>query len=317
VNRDDVDWRGYWTASPTPFGSDGSLDENSFAALLDLYVGQGIAGVLVNGSTGEWFSQSVGERQRVVEIAVDQIGGRIPVVAGVTAMTATEACALARHARDVGASGVLATVPPYVHPDPEESLEFYRRVSGATDLPFMVYNWPRGVGVDLDEYPGLMARLAALENVVAIKDSSSHWSRLLQTIEEVAGEVRVFGSFVHRRGLAILTGLGGDGDIDGGCLGAPFAVPYYRAVHDGDLEAARQWADRYVALSSALIRRDYSAIYASPVPQLKAAMRLLGQPGGEVREPLLPLLDATKLAAIAETLGRAGLTVTTDLVVAG
>jgi dihydrodipicolinate synthase/N-acetylneuraminate lyase len=315
VNRNDVNWRGYWTAAPTPFRPDGALDEAAWAALLELYVEQGLFGVLVNGSTGEWFSQSTAERERVAEIAVGQVGGRIPVVVGVSAFTAEQASALARQAARIGADGVLATVPPYVHPDPTETLGFYRTVSDATDLPFVVYNWPRGVTVDLDEYPGMMTRLAELAHVVAIKDSTSHWVRLLKTVEDVASEVRVFGSFVHRRGLAVLTGLGGDGDIDGGGIGAPFAVPYYRAVHAGDVDTARHWADRYVALSSALIRPDYSAVFASPVPQLKAAMRLLGQPGGEVREPLVALADPEKLAAMAEILNRVGLTVTADLAV--
>jgi len=309
MNRDSVDWQGYWTAAPTPFGPDGALDESAWSDLLELYVGQGLYGVLVNGSTGEWFSQSVAERKRVVEVAVEQVDGRIPVVVGVSAFTIEQAASLARHAAQVGASGVLATVPPYVHPDADETYQFYEAVSEATELPFMVYNWPRGVTVDLHEFPGMMARLAALPNVVAIKDSSGDWRRLLATVEGVADEVRVFGSFVHRRGLAVLTGLGGDGDIDGGCLGAPFAVPFYRAVHAGDIDEARGWADRYASLSSALIRPDYSGVFASPVPQLKAAMRLLGQPGGEVREPLAPLVDPARLAGITEVLKRAGLTV--------
>jgi 4-hydroxy-tetrahydrodipicolinate synthase len=317
VNRNSVDWRGYWTAAPTPFAADGALDEAAWAALLELYIAQGLSGVLVNGSTGEWFSQSVAERERVVEVAVAQVDGRIPVVVGVSAFTAEQAASLARHAARVGASGVLATLPPYVHPDAEEAYRFYRAVSEATELPFMVYNWPRGVVVDLHEFPGMMGRLAALPNVVAIKDSTGDWRGLLATVQAVAEEVRVFGSFVHRRGLAILTGLGGDGDIDGGCLGAPFAVPFYRAVHAGNIDTARGWADRYAALSSALIRPDYSGVFASPVSQLKAAMRLLGQPGGEVREPLSPLVDPVRLAGIAEVLERVGLPVVEDAVATG
>ena len=317
MNRDSVDWKGYWTAAPTPFGRDGALDEAAWADLLELYVGQGLSGVLVNGSTGEWFSQTVAERERVAEIAVKQVGRRIPVVVGISAFTAEQAASLARHAARIGASGVLATVPPYVHPDADEAYLFYRTVSEATELPFMVYNWPRGVTVDLHEFPGMMARLAALPNVVAIKDSTGDWRRLLTTVEDVADEVRVFGSFVHPRGLAVLMGLGGDGDIDGGCLGAPFAVPFYRAVHAGEIDEARRWAAQYAQLSSALIRPDYSGVYASPISQLKAAMRLLGQPGGEVREPLAPLVDPVRLAAIGEALTGAGLAVDADGVASG
>ncbi|MEY9212832.1 dihydrodipicolinate synthase family protein [Thermobifida halotolerans] len=307
MDRGDVTWRGYWPAAPTPFDTEGRLDEDAWRALLRLYLAQGVHGVLVNGSTGEWFSQTPDERRSVARIAVEEIGGRIPVVVGVTAYTPGEAARLARHAADIGADGALATPPPYVHPSPAETLAFYTEVCAATDLPFMVYNWPRGVAVDMAADQDLIRRLCDIDTVVAVKDSTGDWLRMLTTVESVGDRVRVFGSFLHRRGLAVLLGIGGDGNIDGGALGAPFAVPYYEAVRAGDRETARHWADRYTALSSALVNPDYSGRFASPVPQLKAAMALLGQPGGTVRPPLLPVTDPDALAAIERAVKAAGL----------
>jgi 4-hydroxy-tetrahydrodipicolinate synthase len=307
LDRDDVTWHGYWPAAPTPFTAGGALDGAALRAVIDLYLSQGVHGVLVNGTTGEWFSQSPAERRRVAEIAVREVDGRIPVVVGVTAYTPSEVIELARHAADAGADGLLATPPPYVHPGPEEIVAFYAEVSRATDLPFMVYNWPRGVSVDISAYPGLARRLADLPQVAAIKDSTGDWLRMLGTVEDVCDRVRVFGSFLHRRGLATLLGLGGDGNIDGGGLGAPFAVPYYQAVAAGDRDLARTWADRYTGLSSRLIRPDYSGLHASPIPQLKAAMSMLGQPGGQVRPPLLPVTEPEPLRAIGAALAESGL----------
>ena len=103
----------------------------------------------------------------------------MPVVVGVSAYTPAEAAGLARQAEAAGADGVLATPPPYAHLAPDEIVEFYREVSQATALPFMVYNWPRGVSVDLGRYPGLLGRLAALDRVVAIKDSTGDWLGML------------------------------------------------------------------------------------------------------------------------------------------
>ncbi|MEU7692779.1 dihydrodipicolinate synthase family protein [Microbispora sp. SCL1-1] len=307
MDRDDVDWHGYWPAAPTPFTSSGELDEDALRALLRLYVRQGVHGVLVNGSTGEWFSQSPAERRRVAEIAASELSGRIPVVVGVTAYTAAEAAELARHAEAAGADGVLATPPPYAHLGAAEIHAFYAEVSTATELPFMVYNWPRGVAVDISAHPGLAERLADLDRVVAIKDSTGDWLRMLGTVEAVADRVRVFGSFLHRRGLAVLMEIGGDGNIDGGGIGAPFAVPFYEAVRKGDRETARVWADRYAALSSRLINPDYSGVYASPISQLKAAMAILGQPGGHVRPPLLEIADDDVISAIGAVLRESGL----------
>ncbi|GGM15533.1 dihydrodipicolinate synthase family protein [Nakamurella endophytica] len=307
MDRTDVSWQGYWPAAPTPFTPDGALDEAALTELMELYAGHRVDGVLVNGSTGEWFSQTPAERRRVAEVAVAAAAGRFPVVVGVSAYTAAEAGELARHAAGIGADGVLSTVPPYVHPAPAEVLEFYRAVSSATDLPFMVYNWPRGVAVDLDDHPDLLQRLADLPQVVAVKDSTGDWPAMADTVERLTHQVRVFGSFLSRRGLAILLGLGGDGNIDGGGVGAPFAVPYYRAVADGDAAAATHWVDRYRALSGRLIRPDYSGVFATPIPQLKAVMSILGQPGGTVRPPLLPVTDPGLLARLTAVVDDSGI----------
>ncbi|MFT4042370.1 MAG: dihydrodipicolinate synthase family protein [Gordonia sp. (in: high G+C Gram-positive bacteria)] len=312
MNRFDVDWSGYWPAAPTPYSADGSVDETSLGELMELYVSNGVHGVLINGSTGEWFSQSRSERERVARCAVEALAGRVPVIVGVSSYTADESVHVARSAAAAGADGILATIPPYVHPAPDEVIEFYRCVSQATDLPFMVYNWPRGVVVDLAKIDGLMHRLALLPQIAAIKDSTGDWEAMVQTTQSVSGEVRVFGSFSSRRGLAILAGLGGDGAIDGGGVGAPYGVPYYEAALKGDIDLARFWVDKYQLLSASLIYPDYSGRYASPVVQLKAAMHLLDQPAGRVRKPLLELTDTHALRTIAEILRTAELPVSHD-----
>ena len=307
MDRTDVTWQGYWPAAPTPFGSSGAVDERALGELIELYVAAEVDGILINGSTGEWFSQSGGERRRVAEVAVRAAAGRTPIVVGVSAYTAAEACAMAAHAAQIGADGVLATPPPYVHPSPAEILDFYRGVCAATDLPFMVYNWPRGVAVDLSADPDLLARLADLPTVVAVKDSTGDWLGMLTSVERLSAQVRVFGSFLHRRGLAVLLSLGGDGNIDGGGVGAPWGVPFYRAVRAGDAQAARGWADKYQSLSGRLINPDYSGRFASPIPQLKAVMDLLGQPGGPVRPPLLPVTDPETRGALADIVDECGI----------
>ncbi|MFI6314032.1 dihydrodipicolinate synthase family protein [Nocardia fusca] len=307
MNRDDVAWSGYWPAAPTPFGPAGDLDTDALAALMNLYADMEVDGVLVNGSTGEWFSQTDDERRTVAEVAVDAVAGRFPVVIGVSAYTAKQSSELAVHAAATGADGVLATPPPYVHTSADETVQFFRTVSTATALPFMVYNWPRGVSLDLGTIPGLFSRLADLDQVVAIKDSTGDWLSMLDTVETVSDRVRVFGSFLHRRGLAALLELGGDGNIDGGGVGAPYAVPFYRAVAARDAGTAREWVDKYRALSGRLVDPDYSGVYASPIPQLKAVMKLLGQPGGEVREPLLPITDSATLDALRDIVAASGI----------
>ena len=105
--------------------------------------------------------------------------------------------------------------------------------------------------------------------------------------------------------MALARELGGDGNIDGGGLGAPFAAPYFEALWREDLEAARELGAAYSDLMGSSITADYSGRFASPTAQIKAAMNLLGQPGGRVRPPLANVDDPATLAAIGAEL-RAG-----------
>ena len=305
MRYDEVKWRGYWPAAPTPFTESGALSLDRWQAVLELYLDQGVHGVLVNGTTGEWFAQSPAERAAVAEAAVATVAGRVPVVVGVTSFTAGDAARLARAAAAAGADGVLSTPPPYAHPTDEEILAYFAELAAATDLPLMVYNWPRGVAVDMSV--DLLERLSELDTIAAVKESTGDEVKALATTERLAGRVRVFNRFIYRRGLAMLREIGGDGSIDGGGLGAPFAVAFYEAVWAGDWDAARRAADQYGALTAGLVSADYSGRFGSPTAQLKAAMRLLGQPGGWVREPLLEITDTERLRALAGVLVRSGL----------
>ncbi|MBZ2195472.1 dihydrodipicolinate synthase family protein [Occultella gossypii] len=304
MERNDVPWRGYWPAAPTPYTADGRLDQDGLAEMISMYVDQGVHGVLINGTTGEWFSQTRTERRTVAEIAVATVAGRIPVVIGCTSYTPAETIDLAEEVKAIGADGALTTPPPYAHPSQAEIYAFYETVTTAVEIPWMAYNWPRGTAVDISVETA--SRLADLPNVVAIKDSTGDELKCMATVEAVADRVRAFGRFIHPRGMAFMLGVGGDGNIDGGGLGAPFAVPYYDAVFAGDLDAARGFGKQYEQLVSLLVNADYSSKFASPTSQLKAAMNILGQPGGEVRPPLLPMAEENR-ADLAHALGRAGL----------
>lgn len=304
MDRNDVDWRGYWPAAPTPYGADGSLDENNLRVLLRLYLEQGVHGVLINGTTGEWFSQTPAERRRIAEISVEELRGRIPVVIGCTSYTPAETIELAEHAQSLGADGALATPPPYAHPSQEEIYAFYTTVTNTVDIPWMAYNWPRGTAVDISVTTA--SRLADLPNVVAIKDSTGDELKCMATVEAVVDRVRAFGRFIHRRGMAFMLEVGGDGNIDGGGVGAPFAVPFYNAIFAGEINEARRWGKRYSDLVELLVNPDYSSKFASPTAQLKAAMNVLGQPGGHVRAPLIDMPSENRDALI-DALRRSGL----------
>jgi dihydrodipicolinate synthase/N-acetylneuraminate lyase len=305
TKRDSVPWRGYWPASPTPFTAAGELDLPALQETIRLYIDHGVHGILVNGTTGEWWAQTISERREVARAAVEAAAGSVPVLVGVTHFVPDQAASLAESAADSGADGVLSTVPPYVHPTGREILAWYRALSERSPLPVMIYNWPRGVGVDLSV--DLLAELVQLDNVVAVKDSSGDELKTLVALERLGGEVRFFARFISRRGLAVLQEIGGDGNIDGGGIGAIFGAGYYDAVWSGEMATARDLAARYQSVSEALVHPDYSGRFGSPVAQVKAVMRLLGQPGGHVRGPLLDIPDSVAREAVQGKLAAAGL----------
>src|SRR3954471_8818835 len=216
MDRNDVSWRGYWAASPTPFKSDESYDADAHRALLEWYIGEGLHGVLINGTTGEWFSQTADERKQVAENAIDAVGGRITVVIGCTAYTAREASEFARHAVNEGADGVESTAPPYSKPFDDEIVAYYEELGAATDAPLMVYNWVHGTAVDMKA--DLVLRLAEIDTIVALKDSTPTFEQFVETSSAVVDRLRVFGPYMSTAGVEHLKANGGDGFIGGGSL---------------------------------------------------------------------------------------------------
>jgi 4-hydroxy-tetrahydrodipicolinate synthase len=306
MDRNDVDWRGYWPACPTPFSSDGDLDLESLRALVEWYVGEGMHGIFVNGTSGEWFSQTPEERRLVAETAIDQVAGRATVVIGCTSLTAKQAVELGRHAISAGADGIGSTPPPYSKTYPDETVRYFQDLSDGVDAPVMVYNWPHGTSVDIG--PDLAERLAAVDNVVAIKDSTPSLEQFFATTRRVVASVRVFGPFMSVAGLEFLLEHGGDGFIGGGSLwGAPDAE-FWEAVWRGELESAREHARRTDELFPMLwLPGGWGGQFGAYQSQLKALMKMLGQPGGEVRLPRLPVTDEADLQRLREILVEVGL----------
>jgi 1-pyrroline-4-hydroxy-2-carboxylate deaminase len=306
MDRNDVSWKGYWAACPTPFREDGSYDADSHRALLDWYVGQGLHGVLINGTTGEWFSQTPDERKLVAETAIAAVAGRMTVVIGCTAYTAREASDYARHAVAAGADGVESTAPPYVKPFDDEIVVYYRQLAAATDAPVMVYNWVHGTAVDMNS--DLVLRLAEIDNVVALKDSTPNQEQFFETTRAVVGRLRVFGPFMSTEGYAQLKAHGGDGFIGGGTVfGAPdpqFWEDYWRGDDDACLAHAKRTEELFPRL---WLPGGWAGKYGGYQSQLKAIMKMLGQPGGEPRLPRLPVDDEASLAEIRAVLVEFGL----------
>lgn len=306
MNRNDVDWQGYLPAFVTPFTEDGALDLDTLAELVEHYVGQGMHGIVVNGTCGEWFSQTDDERRAVAEAAVGQAAGRLRVLVGCTANTADQVAELAKHALGAGADGVLASPPPYVKLFAPEVVAYYEDINKRVDGPVVVYNWPYGSGIDIDT--DLADRLADIDNIVAIKDSTPSADQFFATSRRVRDRVRVFGPYLGERGLEELRTYGGDGTVGGGSLFGRPDAQYFEDVWAGDFDKAKEHAIRSDRLFPQLwLPGGWAGKFGGYQSQLKALMQMLGQPGGHVRAPRLPVTDPASLAEMRAVLVREGL----------
>ncbi len=303
TKRDRVGWKGYLPAIITPFDDALELDLTALGEHLEWLVGEGMHGLVVAGTTGEWTSLSADERKRLFTAVGSQIAGRVPIIAGCTTFTANTTIDLAHHAAESGFDGILVTPPPYIRPGADEIVDFYQAVSDGSPLPICVYNWPPGTGIDMPL--NVLRRLAEIENVVAIKQSTGNLAAFVETVFALSEQVRVFGYSMDEHGLMMLQARDGDGTMGaGGVLGRDHP-DFYNRLWAGDIEGARACGARDRVLMREWYTTDLVGRFGSGPAILKAAFAARGVPAGRVRPPLRDV-DAAGRASIADTLRTLG-----------
>jgi 4-hydroxy-tetrahydrodipicolinate synthase len=173
-------FRGSIVAIVTPF-RDGRVDADAFQALVAWHIGEGTAGIVPVGTTGESPTLGHDEHKRVVELAVEAAAGRVPVIAGTGSNATEEALDLTRHAKRAGADAALVVTPYYNKPTQAGLYAHYEAINDAVELPVIIYNIPGRSAVDMA--PETMARLARLPNIVGVKDATADVLRPLITTE--------------------------------------------------------------------------------------------------------------------------------------
>lgn len=226
------------------------------------------------------------------------------MIGACNAFTAGEAIEHARAAERAGLDGILLTPPPYVVPNRREIVQFYQDVSDATELPICVYNWPRGCIVDLGV--DVLTELAAIDHVVAIKNSTGDFGAFLAGMYALEGSVRYFGMPTSPLGadLALLghaDGLMGSG----GVLGRDHPG-FWDAIAAGDRDTAIRLGERDRVLMNGWFTPDYGVRFGNQQAIMKTALRMRGVPAGYVRRPLLDLTPDEE-AVIADTLEKLGI----------
>ncbi|MGB8414742.1 4-hydroxy-tetrahydrodipicolinate synthase [Paraburkholderia sp.] len=267
---------GIYTAVVTPFTAQDEFDEDAFRRVINFQIDSGIHGLLVIGGSGEFVSLTPSERQRVVEVAVDQTADRVPVLVGALAPGTREVQETARQADKAGASAVLVLPSYYIKASPQGIFEHFARVADSSSLPIVAYNNAGRTGINLDV--ALLEKLATISSIVSLKECE-------RDLGVVAAKIAAVGERI-----AILSG---DDDLGfptfllgspGGIFMSANLVPalhrkLFDAVKKGDIHSAREAHYALLPLVEAL----YTANHPGP---LKNAMDFIGYPVGAARAPL-------------------------------
>ena len=275
---------GYHAALPTPLTPDGSMvADDALGQLVRRNLESGLTGLYVGGSTSEAFLLSEEERLRVLALAAEAAGGAGVLIAHVGDINPQVSLRLAREARRLGYHAVSAVPPFYFGYRFDEIEAHYRALAGATDLPFLIYNFPALSGVRFR--PEQLALLLAIENVVGLKNTCAD-HHALERLRRLAPETMIFNGFDE----TLLAGLslGADGGIGSTYnLHAGRVLALAQAHAAGDMDTARDLQGRINALIDVLLVHGV-------FPSLKYLLELSGIPMGPCRAPFLPLSASAK-----------------------
>ena len=275
----------------------GAVDEAAFRRLVSWQIAEGSHGLVPCGTTGESPTLSHQEHMRVVEICVEEAAGRVPVIAGAGSNSTTEAIALTKHAKAVGADAVLSVTGYYNKPSQEGMYRHYATIAEAVDIPIVIYIVPGRTIVEVAVET--MGRLSKIANIVGVKDATANLARPLRE-RAVCGPDWIQLSGEDGTALAYMV-QGGQGCISVTANVAPkLSAQFQNACAKGDYVTALALQKRLMPLHDALFCEP------SPAP-VKFAVSQLGLCTDEVRLPLIPATETAR-AKVRAAMEAAGVT---------
>ena len=290
-----MQFEGIYTPIITPFHDDGSINEEGFAQVIEFLVDSGSHGIVVGGTTGEYYAQTLEERVHLLQIAHRVINGRATLMAGVGAIRTEDSIELAQTAAQIGVDALLVNSPPYVLPTEVENAAHALAIDRAAQLPIMLYNYPGRTGVGMDE--AYLNLVSASKNFCAIKESSGDINRLHLLANNFPQIQLSCGADDQALEFFVW------GARSWVCAGGNFAPEAHIALYEAcvvnqDFELGRKIMAAMLPLMSLL---EQGGKFGQCI---KHATALRGMPAGPPRSPLAPLEDSEKsaLAKVIETM---------------
>ncbi len=285
---------GAMVALVTPF-RDGEVDWETLDELIDFQLENGIDAIVPVGTTGECPTLSHEEHKKVIERVVKSAGGNVPVIAGAGSNSTAEAIELTAFSKKIGADATLQVCPYYNKPTQEGFYQHFKAIAEEVDLPIVLYNIPGRCGAGLT--PETIARLAELENIVAIKEATGS----LDQASEITARCDITIISGDDSMTLPLASVGGKGVISVVANIVPADVKAMTdLILEGDFKSALKWHKKLFALSKGML-----TLATNPIP-IKAAMAMLNMMSEELRLPMTPLEDSKK-EILQQTLQEYGL----------
>ena len=282
-------WHGVFPAVTTQFADDLSVDLRATQRVQDALVRDGVHGLIVMGTCGENNSLDADEKRLVLRAAVEAVGGRVPVVTGVSELDTRRAVAYARDAERLGADGLMVLPAMVYVPRPEELIAHFRAVAEATALPIMLYNNPPAYRVNIGA--DVLRALADVPNILAVKESAPDPRRFTDLLNLFGDRFDLFAGLddIALEGLM----LGAKGWVSGLTSAFPEeSVRLVAAAARGDWETARQIYRWFMPLLHLDADHDL-------VQSIKLAEEIMGRGSERVRMPRLPLSGARRAEVVA------------------
>ena len=289
MSRDIKDFKGVIPAVISVFDKDENLDEQGTREFLRYLMSMDIGGLYVTGSTGETWMMTAEERMRQVEIVMEEVGDKVPVVVHVGAMSPRQAIRLAKHAESYGAAGVSSVPPFYFKYSPDQIYNYYKDVAEATGLPMIVYNIPLAGMMTVDQ----IIRLSEIENVKGVKYTGTALFEVMQIKDGCKPGFQVYGGCDELGSSNISIGVDG-------VIGS-----FYNVIADHYIKIWNAVKASDIPLATKLQHQAVHVIFAginsgSMIAAMKVWLRAAGLPGGWSRRPFSNFSEEEEKALVAK-----------------
>jgi 4-hydroxy-tetrahydrodipicolinate synthase len=279
-----MDLKGVYTALITPF-KNGAIDEAALGRLIEFQLQGGVDGIVPCGTTGEASTLTYEEHERVIELVVNFVNGKVPVIAGTGSNSTHETVELTAEAKKLGSDMSLLVAPYYNRPTQEGLYSHFKKVAEEVDIPIVLYNIPTRTGVNM--LPELVARLAEIPNIVAIKEASGSLQQAADIYRLTKGQFTILSGDDNIFLPMMALGARGVISVLSNILPQKLKMLSRAFLDEKDIEKARALHMELMPLFQAMF------VEVNPVP-VKESLYYMGLVEKELRLPLVPLADKNR-----------------------